>query len=42
MFELDGVDTHQRGLMRFSAIRPKWRASSQIGAKKFRLYYGHP
>jgi hypothetical protein len=23
-------------------IRPKWRVSSEIGAKKFRLYSGHP
>ena len=28
--------------MRFSAIRPKWRASSKIDVKKFQLYYGHP
>ena len=28
--------------LRFSAIRPKWRASNQIGARSFRLYYGHP
>jgi hypothetical protein len=28
--------------MRFGAIRPKWRASSEIGAKSFRLYYGRP
>ena len=24
------------------AIRPKWRAFSEIGARSFRLYYGHP
>ena len=28
--------------MRFGAILPKWRASSEISAKCFRLYYGHP
>ena len=28
--------------MRFGAIRPKWRAFSEIGAKRFLLYYGHP
>jgi hypothetical protein len=28
--------------MRFSAIHPKWWASSEIGAKSFQLYYGHP
>jgi hypothetical protein len=28
--------------MHFNAIRPKWQASSQIGAKNFQLYYGHP
>jgi hypothetical protein len=28
--------------MRFGAIRPKWRASSEIGAKSFQLYYAHP
>jgi hypothetical protein len=27
---------------RFGAIRTKWWASSEIGAKSFRLYYGHP
>jgi hypothetical protein len=28
--------------MRFGAIRPKWwRASSEIGIKRVRLYYGH-
>jgi hypothetical protein len=26
-----------RGFMRFSAIRPKWWASNEIGAKSFRL-----
>jgi hypothetical protein len=41
IFELDGVDAHQRGFMRFGAIRPKWWASNEIGAKSFRLYYGH-
>ena len=30
------------GFMRFSAIRPKWQASSEIGVKSFQLYYGHP
>ena len=42
MFRLDGINTHQRGFMRFGAIRPKWQASNAIGAKSFRLYYGHP
>ena len=42
MFGLDGIDAHQRGFMRFGAIRPKWRAFSEIGAKSFQLYYGHP
>ena len=42
MFGLDGVDTHRRGFMRFGAIRPNWRASSEIGAKSFWLYYGIP
>ena len=28
--------------MRFGAIRPKWRAFNEIGAKSFQLYYGHP
>ena len=28
--------------MHFNTIRPKWWASSEIGAKSFRLYYGHP
>ena len=28
--------------MLFGAIRPKWRASTEIGAKSFQLYYGHP
>ena len=28
--------------MRFSDIRPKWRASSEISAKSFQLYYGRP
>jgi hypothetical protein len=42
IFGLDGVDAHQRGFMRFDVIRPNCRASSEIGAKKFRLYYGHP
>jgi hypothetical protein len=31
--ELDGVDAHQCGFMRFGAICPKWRASSEIGTK---------
>ena len=31
-----------RGFMRFGAICPKWQASSETGAKSFRLYYGHP
>jgi hypothetical protein len=42
MFGLDGVNAHQHGFMRFSAIRPKWRAFSEIDAKSFQLYYGHP
>ena len=28
--------------MHFGGIRPNWRASSEIGAKSFRLRYGHP
>jgi hypothetical protein len=32
----------RRTSTRFGAIRPKWWASSEIGAKSFRLYYGHP
>jgi hypothetical protein len=28
--------------MHFGAIPPNWRASNEIGAKSFRLYYGHP
>ena len=28
--------------MHFGAIRPEWRNSNKIGAKSFRLYYGHP
>ena len=32
----------QRAFMCFGAIRPKWRAFSEIGTKNFRLYYGHP
>ena len=28
--------------MRFNAIHPEWQASSEIGAKKFQLYHGHP
>ena len=28
--------------MRFGAIRSKWRAFSEIGAKSFQLYYEHP
>ena len=35
------VDAHRRGFMSFGVIRPNWRASSWIGVKKFRLYYGH-
>jgi hypothetical protein len=35
MFGLDGVDAHQRGFMRFGAIRPNWRASSGFGAILF-------
>jgi len=41
MFGLDSVDAHQRGSMRFGAIRPKWRASNEIGFKSFQLHYGH-
>jgi hypothetical protein len=32
---LDGVDAHQRGFMRFGAIRPKWQDSSEIDTKSF-------
>ena len=42
MFGLDDVDAYQRYFMRFGAIYPKWWASSDIGAKSFWLYYGHP
>ena len=42
MIGLDSVHAHQCGLMHFGAIRPKWQASSEIGAKSFQLYYGHP
>jgi hypothetical protein len=35
IFGLDGVNAHQRGFMRSGAIRPKWQASSEIGAKSF-------
>jgi hypothetical protein len=42
MFGLNGVDTHQRGFVRFGAICPKWPASNKIGVTNFRLYYGHP
>ena len=42
IFGLNGVNTHQRGFMRFGAICPNWQASSDIGAKSSRLYYGHP
>ena len=42
IFGLDGVDAYQHSFMHFSAIRQKWLASSEIGAKSFRLYYGHP
>ena len=28
--------------MHFGTIRPKWRASSEIGVKSFQLYYGQP
>jgi hypothetical protein len=41
IFGLDSVDAHQRDFMRFGAICPKWRASSEIGVKSFQLYYGH-
>jgi hypothetical protein len=38
-----GIYAHQRGVMRFGAIRPKWqRTFSELGTKSFRLYYGHP
>jgi hypothetical protein len=33
--ELDGINAHQRGFMRFGAIRLKWQASSEIGGKSF-------
>ena len=36
------MNAHQRGFMRFGAIHPNWRASSEIGTKSFRSYYGHP
>ena len=36
------LEAHQRGFMRFGAIRPKWRASSESNVKSFRLYYGDP
>ena len=42
IFGLDGIDAHQRGFMRFGAIRPKQRASNEIGAKSLQPYYGHP
>ena len=42
IFGLNGVDAHQRGFMRFGAIRTKWRASRQIDTQSCRLYYGHP
>ena len=42
IFGLNSVDAHQRGFMRFGAIRTKWWASRQIGAKSCQLYYGHP
>jgi hypothetical protein len=35
LFGLDNVDAHQRNFMRFGAVRPKWRASNEIGAKSF-------
>jgi hypothetical protein len=41
MFGLDIVDAHQRDFMRFGAFRPKWRASNEIGSKKFQLYHEH-
>ena len=28
--------------MRFGAIRTKWRASTQVGAKSCQVFYGHP
>ena len=35
---MHGVDKHQHDCcMRFGAIHPKWRASSEIGVKSFRL-----
>jgi hypothetical protein len=37
IFELDGIDAHQRNFVRFGAIYPKWQASSEIGAKRFPL-----
>ena len=33
MFGLNNVNAHQRGFMRFGAIRPNWGASSEIGAQ---------
>jgi hypothetical protein len=42
IFELDGVNAHQRGFMHFGAIRPDWRASTEIDTKSIRSYYGHP
>ena len=42
IFGLDNVDAHQHSFMHFGAIRPKCHASSEIGAKSFKLYYGHP
>jgi hypothetical protein len=33
---------NEHGVMRFGDIRPKRRASNEIGAKSVRLYYGHP
>ena len=41
VFGLNGVEAHQRGFMRYGAICPDWRASTEIGAKSFKLYYGH-
>jgi hypothetical protein len=33
---------HRHTSTQFGAIRPKWWASSEIGAKSFQLYYGNP
>jgi hypothetical protein len=42
IFGFDGVEAHQCGFMRFGAIRPKWRASTEIGINGFRFYDKHP